>query len=93
MARLDLVEFIGAARLAEIDQALRERLAVDADPDSAFLLGFLAYHAGDRAAAAEFLAQAARGSGDDFYAEVARHWRLEAPEGPDQPPATRPAEE
>jgi tetratricopeptide (TPR) repeat protein len=93
MARLDLVEFIGAARLAEIDQGLRERLEADADPDSAFLLGFLAYHAGDRAAAAQFLAQAAEGSGDDFYAEVARHWRLEAPDGLVQPPATRPSDE
>jgi hypothetical protein len=96
MARLDVVTFIGQERFEEIDATLRERLETEPEnPDSAFLLGFLAYHGGDRPAAGQYLATALERSGDPFYAEVARHWRLEMREGPVAPatqPATQPAD-
>src|SRR5688572_4066822 len=96
MARLDVPRFIGQERFAEVDQTLRQRIDTEPNnPDSAFLLGFLAYHGGEPDAAAEFLQLAGARSGDPFYAEVARHWRLkvDAPRNPAEPPATRPAAE
>ena len=91
MAKLDVPQFIGQERFAEVDQTLRQRLDTEPNnPDSAFLLGFLAYHAGDPGAASEFLQLATARSGDPFYAEVARHWGLDV-EPPQGAPATQPA--
>src|SRR5690606_8612706 len=75
MARLNLERMVGQDRLAEVQATLQDRLASDQqDPDSAFLLGFIAYHSGDGAAAMSHLREAGRRSGDAFYRQLADVW-------------------